>query len=61
MDDLKTETRGRILCAADFMGPRRRFSEARRAQLYARFPVPDGWHEAYAAGMVSPSRFQNNI
>jgi len=61
LDDLKTETRGRILCAADFMGARRRFLEARRAQLYARFPVPDGWHEAYAAGRATTSGFQNSI
>lgn len=50
LDTLIVDTRGRIQCAADFMKQQRRFLEARRSELYQRFPVPDGWHESYARG-----------
>ncbi len=47
---LSSETGHRVICAADFLGRPRRLLEARRAQLYAEMPVPEGWHAAYARG-----------
>ena len=47
---LSSETGREVLCAADYMGQPRCLLEARRRQLYAEMPVPDGWHEAYARG-----------
>ncbi len=58
LDALKAETGGRIMCAADFMDRPRRTLEARRAALYERFPVPDGWHESYANGRETTSEFR---
>jgi len=40
----------RVTCAASFMGRKPRLLEAWRDQLYAKMPVPNGWHEAYARG-----------
>ena len=39
-----------VLSAAEFMGTKPRLLEARRKKLYAKMPVPPGWHEAYANG-----------
>ncbi|MBN1380212.1 MAG: hypothetical protein JXA41_00905 [Deltaproteobacteria bacterium] len=52
LDDLASETKHRILCAADFMGRDRLLLESRREQLYREMPVPEGWHEAYARGEI---------
>jgi predicted metallo-beta-lactamase superfamily hydrolase len=38
-----------VVCAAKYMGKKPMLLEARREELYERMPVPDGWHEAYAA------------
>jgi predicted metallo-beta-lactamase superfamily hydrolase len=46
-----------VLCAADFMGKKRRFMEAERERLYQRFPVAEGWHEAYARGEVTTEQY----
>jgi predicted metallo-beta-lactamase superfamily hydrolase len=53
LDRLSSESGHRVICAADFMGHRRRLLEARREQLYEEMPVPEGWHEAYAHGDVN--------
>jgi predicted metallo-beta-lactamase superfamily hydrolase len=60
LDRLSSETGHRVICAADFVGHRRRLLEAQRAQLYEEMPVADGWHEAYARGDadVRQYRFQ---
>jgi predicted metallo-beta-lactamase superfamily hydrolase len=58
LDALSAETNRRITCAADFMRQPRRLLEARRSDLYERFPVPDGWHEAYASGKETTSAFR---
>ena len=47
LDEIKEETNGRVLCAADFMHRQRLFLEADRSQLYDEFPVPSNWHESY--------------
>ncbi|MBW1784572.1 MAG: hypothetical protein JRL30_27990 [Deltaproteobacteria bacterium] len=48
----------RVLCAADFMGQRRRPMEAKRESLYRQFPVPEDWHEAYARGEVTTDPYR---
>ncbi|MGC9356680.1 MAG: MBL fold metallo-hydrolase [Anaerolineae bacterium] len=47
---LSAKTGHRVICAADFMERPHCLLEARREQLYAELPVPNGWHEAYARG-----------
>ncbi|WP_125179985.1 MBL fold metallo-hydrolase [Thiohalobacter thiocyanaticus] len=44
-----------VWCAADYMQRPRQLLEAERARLYARFPVPAGWHQAYAEGRADPT------
>ena len=58
LDTLMAGTRGRILCGSDFMKKQRLFLEARRSELYQRFPVPDRWHESYASGDETTSAFR---
>jgi len=50
LERLSSQTGKHVLCAADFMGCRRLLLEARRQQLYADMPVPEGWHAAYSRG-----------
>lgn len=59
LDELKTKTHGRILCAADFMNKKRRFLEANRSLLYDMFPIPTNWHESYKQKTVTTSEFHN--
>lgn len=58
LDELKAETRGKVMCAADFMGRKRRFLEAGRAELYERFPVPADWHARYVRGEADTASFR---
>jgi len=57
LDALSATVGKKVYCAADYMGRPRRLLEAGRAQLYERFPVRKGWHEAYAKGRVSPDQY----
>ena len=41
---------GNVVSAAAFMGREPLLLEARREELYRDYPVPEGWHEAYARG-----------
>ncbi len=59
LDMLRDETEGRVQCAADFMGRPRRFLEADRQALYARYPVDPDWHERYALGQASTEAYRN--
>jgi uncharacterized protein len=59
LDELRAETGGRIMCAADYMKTHRRFLESRRTELYERFPVPADWHERYACGTVTTETFRD--
>jgi len=52
LDDRASEAGCRIICAADFMGRERLFLESWRDRHYREAPVPEGWHEAYAAGTI---------
>ena len=59
LDMLQDETGGRVRCAADFMGLPRRFLEADRQDLYARYPVEPDWHERYALGQATTEVYRN--
>ncbi|MBN1954920.1 MAG: hypothetical protein JW900_07700 [Anaerolineae bacterium] len=61
LERLSSETGHRVVCAADFMGCPRRLLEARREQLYAEMPVPEGWHEAYASGNADTRRYRDEV
>jgi len=58
MDRLSTATGKQVFCAADYMGERRTLMEAERESLYQRFPVAEGWHEAYARGESTTDDYQ---
>lgn len=45
-----------VTSAAGLMGRTPRLLEARRKELYRRFPVPDGWHDDYEATYCPESR-----
>lgn len=57
LQDLSKAADRRIYCAADFMGRPRRLFEAERQDLYRTMPVKEGWHEAYARGLVQVKDF----
>ncbi|MEA3253824.1 MAG: hypothetical protein U9Q17_02625, partial [Chloroflexota bacterium] len=59
LDHASSATGGKVICAADFMGLRRNLLEAERALWYRKFPVPEGWHEAYARGEVNAQAYAN--
>jgi len=52
LDDLKSLTGRKVICAADFMGCRRFFQESWRERLYHKMPVPEGWYDASSRGDV---------
>ncbi len=52
LDHVSSLTGHKVVCAADFMGCCRSLLEAERVLWYRKFPVPKGWHEAYARGEV---------
>ena len=51
-EKLSEEAGGNVISAAGFMGREPLLLEARREELYREYPVPEGWHEAYARGEV---------
>jgi len=59
LDQLRAETNGRIMCAADYMRKKRRFLESRRTELYERFPVPAEWHDRYARETATTETFRD--
>ena len=56
---LSSETGKRVMCGADFMKKPRMLLEAKRQRLYKDMPVPEGWHELYAKGKVTPDDYWN--
>jgi predicted metallo-beta-lactamase superfamily hydrolase len=52
LERLSAEAGGNVVSAAELMGTRTGILEARRDELYAALPVPQGWHAAYARGEV---------
>ncbi len=61
LNSLYSPSKRKVICAADFMGCRRRLLEAERVQWYRKVPVPEGWHKAYARGEVSTKPYQRFI
>jgi predicted metallo-beta-lactamase superfamily hydrolase len=57
LERLSASAGRQVLCAADFMGKKRRFMEAERERLYQKFPVAEGWHEAYARGESTTEQY----
>lgn len=50
--ELNEKSNNQIISAADFMGIKPCLLEARREELYDRFPVPADWHQDYEAGLI---------
>jgi predicted metallo-beta-lactamase superfamily hydrolase len=61
LDKLSAAAGKKVYCAADFMGKPRRLLEAERVQLYQAMPVPHGWHDRYARGLVDTSDYFDSI
>ena len=59
LERLSDETNKKIMCGADFMKKPRMLLEAQRKDLYEKMHVPEGWHEAYAAGKVNTDYYWN--
>jgi len=58
LDRLNGSTKNHVICAADYMGEKRRFLEAWRRKLYRELPVPEGWHKDYAHGRTDTTGYQ---
>ena len=61
LDKLSAAVARKVYCAADFMGKPRLLLEAKRAQLYNKMPVADGWHDDYAKGLVDTGDYLETI
>lgn len=61
LDKLSAAVGKKVYCAADFMGRPRQLLEAKRAKLYNKMPVPDGWHDDYAKGLVDTDEYLDAI
>ena len=57
LKEIACATGNEVICAAAYMGQKPLLLEAWREDLYERMPVPEGWHEAYAAGKVRAEEF----
>ncbi|MFW5961466.1 MAG: hypothetical protein ACOCRV_00515 [bacterium] len=55
--ELNAKSKNKIISAADFMGIDPCLLEARREELYRRFPVPPDWHQRYEAGLVGTADY----
>jgi hypothetical protein len=55
--ELNDKSQNQIISAADFMGIEPCLLEARREELYQRFPVPEDWHQDYEAGLVETADY----
>lgn len=60
-EKLSEEAGGKVVSAASFMGREPLLLEARREELYRDYPVPEGWHEAYAPGEVGVEGFMDFV
>jgi hypothetical protein len=50
--ELNNKSKNQIISAADFMGLKPCLLEARREELYDKFPVAADWHQQYEASLV---------
>lgn len=55
--ELNSKTKNQIISAAEFMGIKPCLLEARREELYNRFPVPADWHQQYESGGVETADY----
>jgi hypothetical protein len=55
--ELDAKSKNKIISAADFMGINPCLLEARREELYRRFPVADNWHQRYEAGELNTAEY----
>ncbi|PUU88052.1 Predicted hydrolase of the metallo-beta-lactamase superfamily [Halanaerobium congolense] len=55
--ELNDKSQNQIISAADFMGVKPWLLEARRKELYQKFPVPEDWHQDYEAGLVETTDY----
>lgn len=60
-DNLSEKAGGHVVSAAGFMEREPLLLEARREELYREYPVPEGWHEAYARGEVGVEGFMDFV
>ncbi len=60
-EKLSEEAGGNVVSAAAFMGREPLLLEARREELYREYPVPEGWHEAYARGEVELEEYTDFV
>ncbi len=58
LKDLTTASGRPVMCAADFMGKKRRLMEANRERLYRSHPVSGDWHENYAEGKATTEDYR---
>lgn len=58
LEKLSSETKGKIMCGADFVKKPRMLLEAWRKDLYETMSVPEGWHEAYTKGKVTTDYYR---
>ncbi len=59
LKDLRFQSKGKVMCAADFMEREPLFLEAWREDLYEWLPVNEGWHDLYAQGIENAGKFQS--
>ena len=55
--ELNDRSNNEIISAADFMGLKPCLLEARREELYDKFPVAADWHQEYEAGLVDTNDY----
>ena len=61
LNELSAVAGKKVYCAADFMDRPRLLLEAKRVPLYKKMPVPDGWHDDYAKGLVNTGEYVDAI
>jgi predicted metallo-beta-lactamase superfamily hydrolase len=52
LDNLRKASKGKVCCAADFMGKPRLLLEAKRSYLYQKLPIMENWHQDYSQGNI---------
>lgn len=56
---LDNKSPNKIICAADYLKIKPQLLEARREELYNRFPVASDWHDRYEEGQVTTQYYLN--
>ena len=58
IEDLAARSGTEVLCGAGFMGREPTLLEARRRELYQKYPVPGDWHGNFFRGKEDYSRWE---